>query len=293
METRCRIVVSSENNPYMAWQTKLFYYSCVSRLQQQPLVILHESGPEICAEFYDIVRAGGVVRVVPNYKRSRAGDTYPPRNSAGTLLHAARMSQDDYDFIVLCDPDMIFVRETAFAPQLSGGHYPYLDYSSEEVQSAARRLGIQPQLIEAHGDELKCGVPYVIPAADAYGLAKAWLEAVDLFTSRGWTDIMYAFGLAAVQAGMRVSLMSGVDFNCYPESSLTGFVIHYCYGNQTWDKRHYVSAEQAVKVWEPTMEGAEGTVLKEIISQLREAKEFYRDQLFDQAGTRESGAKSI
>jgi hypothetical protein len=277
---RYRLVVSSENNPYMAWQTKLFYYSCVSRLKHQPLIILHESGSEVCPDFHDITRGGGIVRVVPSYERSPSGETYPPRNTAGTLLHAAQACQGEYDFIVLCDPDMIFVRETDFAQQLSGGHYPYLDYSSEEVQSAARQLGIQPQLIEAHEDELRCGVPYVIPVAEAYGLAKRWLAAVDMFSARGWTDIMYAFGLAAIQAGMRISLMNGVDFNCYPESKLTGFVIHYCYGNQTWDKRHYVTAQQAGKVWEPAVEGAEGTVLKEIVSQLREAKQFYRNHLY-------------
>jgi hypothetical protein len=280
MGARYRVVVSSENNPYMAWQTKLFYYSCVSRLKHQPLIMLHESGSQVCLDFYDIIRAGGIVRVVPSYKRSRSGDTYPPRNTAGTLLHAARMCEGEYDFIVLCDPDMIFVREADFARGLSGGYYPYLDYSLEEVQRAGLRLGIRPQLIEERRDELKCGVPYVIPVANAYGLAERWLAAVDLFSTRGWTDIMYAFGLAAIQAGMRVSLMNGVDFNCYPESPATGFVIHYCYGNQTWDKRHYVSAQQARKVWEPAVEAAEGTVLKEIISQLREAREFYGNHLY-------------
>lgn len=281
--TRHRIVVSSENNPYVAWQTKLFYFSCVSRLKHQPLIILHESGAEIDRGFYDIIKAGGLVRTAPNYKATGSGDTYPPRNTAGTLLHAAAMCQKDDEFIVLCDPDMIFVRTPDFVQELSGGYYSYLDYSEDEVLRAGQRLGIPPELIKARGHELKCGVPYVIPVVNAQRLAEKWLAAVDAFTSRRWTDIMYAFGLAALQLDMKVSLTDNLSFNCYPESDSTGDIIHYCYGDEAWDKRHYVTAEQAGRVWESKVEAEEGTVLKEIVSQVREARDFYRDYLFERS----------
>src|SRR5437762_2752330 len=47
------IVVSSENSPYLAWQTKLFYFSCLSRLKLQPLIIVHDLEDEWCTDFKD------------------------------------------------------------------------------------------------------------------------------------------------------------------------------------------------------------------------------------------------
>ena len=57
-----RIVVSAENTPYAAWQAKLFYYSCLRHLQESPLIIVHESGRELHADFHAIINAGGVVQ---------------------------------------------------------------------------------------------------------------------------------------------------------------------------------------------------------------------------------------
>ena len=48
--------------------------------------------------------------MVPSY----VIDDRLPRNTAGTLLHAAEMCADD-DFIVLCDPDLLFVRKVTFS----------------------------------------------------------------------------------------------------------------------------------------------------------------------------------
>lgn len=167
MAGRHRIVVSSENNPYAAWQTKLFHYSCVTRLGQLPIVIVHDSGRPWRSDFHDLVRAGAIVRSAPSYRAS-VHDDYPPRNTAGTLLHAADLCGRADEFIVLCDPDMIFARRPHFAASLSGDHYPYMmDYDGEEVRAAAAGLGVTPEALDAQKEELCCGVPYVIPVADA------------------------------------------------------------------------------------------------------------------------------
>ena len=113
MTARHRIVVSVENTPFFGWQAKLFYYSCVTRLGVQPLFIVHATGRPWEPEFYELVRAGATVKMAPSY----VIDERLPRNSAGTLLHAAELCAED-DFIVLCDPDLLFVRNVTF-PSLS------------------------------------------------------------------------------------------------------------------------------------------------------------------------------
>ena len=56
-----RIVVSAENTPYAAWQAKLFCYSCLHLLQHSPLIVVHESGRELHADYQSIVKAGAAV----------------------------------------------------------------------------------------------------------------------------------------------------------------------------------------------------------------------------------------
>ncbi len=86
VKSRQHIVVSAENNPYLAWQCKLFHYSCVSRLEQTPLFVVHERDKDWRTEFKEIVNIGGKVRAAPSY---RASNGYSPRNTAGSLLQAA------------------------------------------------------------------------------------------------------------------------------------------------------------------------------------------------------------
>ena len=57
-----RIVVSAENNGYIGWQCKLFYYSCVTRTSFQPLFIVHAMGSEWHPDFHELVKAGALVR---------------------------------------------------------------------------------------------------------------------------------------------------------------------------------------------------------------------------------------
>ena len=276
-----RVVVSTENNPYAAWQTKLFHYSCLTRLGQSPVVIVHESArAEWHPDFHDLVRAGAVVRRAPSYRRSPTDD-YPPPNTAGTLIHAAELCDAGDEFIVLCDPDMIFARPPSFPRTLSGDYYPYMmDYGRAEVREAAARLGVTDRMIEAQREELLCGVPYVIPVADAVRVGRAWLEAINSFDAPQRGDMMHAFGLAVLKLGMRVTLTHLIDHNYWQTEPLTRDVVHYCYGDAAWDKRHYFYESQAPRVWEAEGDAPPGSVLSEILNQLREAREFYRPSPF-------------
>jgi hypothetical protein len=270
------IVVSAENNPYMAWQSKLFHFSSLSRLGQTPLIVVHESGATTLHEgFQELVRVGGRVERAPTYKLTAKGDLYPPRNTPGSLLHAAQAYGSEYDSLVLCDPDIIFVRPPEFPSALSGDYCSYMNYDLDCVEVARQALSISRDLIEEQKETLRCGVPYVIPVDEARPLAEAWIKALDEFPARKWEDVMYAFGLAALKLGLKVNLTRMAQNNYWPDANLRADVVHYCYGDETWSKRHYFREAQAESVWQPPVESPAGTVLGEILSQLREAEKFY------------------
>jgi len=280
MSNKHRIVVSAENNPYAAWMAKLFYFSCITRLHHSPIIIVHETGREWHPDFFELVKFGAIVRRAPSYRVTACGSNYQSRNTVGTLLHAAEICSDQDQFIVLCDPDLIFVRRLVFPEIFAGEYSRIMDYDRPEVAAAAQRLGITPDMIEPQKKELCCSVPYIIPGNVAGELAQMWLKAVDAFLPPTWGDMMYAFGLAAVKLGLKVSLTQMVALNHRPNAKLNADVIHYGYGDDVWSKRHYFSEDDAPKVWDPQVEGAEGTVLAEILTQIREARDFYRKSAF-------------
>lgn len=271
---RYRIVVSAENSPYLAWQAKLFHFSCVSRLAGSPIVIVHDCGSKWRRDFQELAEAGAIVSRAPSYRITSNGDDYLPRNTAGTLLHAAELCSAQDEFIVLCDPDMIFVRQPNFSRNLSGEYYGYVNYDRKPVRRAAKKIGIRLKMLDRQKEELCCGVPYVIPVAAAKQLAEAWLQAIDEVSPREWEDVMRAFGLAVVKLGLRITLTHMMNHNYWHNAVVNRDVIHYCYGDKTWDKRNYVTTRQARKVWSPAA-AQQGTILAELLSQIREARDFY------------------
>lgn len=268
------IVVSAENNGYVGWQCKLFYYSCVTRTSFQPLFVVHGLGSEWHPDFHELVKAGALVRSAPSYIRTPY-DLYVPKNTAGTLLHAVEYCDPD-DLIVLCDPDMIFVRSPAAFPDcLSGDYYSYLDYDHPRVRTAADRLAIAWDAILERHDSLCCGVPYVVPVQQARALAHAWLAAVDAFPPRHWVDVMYAFGLASVRLGLPVTLTRIMEQNQFPEARLSSDMIHYCLGDSLWDKRHFFLEEETAKVWDSAVRAERDTILGELLAQIEETRQFF------------------
>jgi hypothetical protein len=281
------IVVSAENNPYMAWQCKLFHFSCLSRLKELPVIVVHETGAaDLHLDFLDIIRAGGRVLRAGSYKLSSQGDIYRPRNTPGTLLRAAEEFCRLYEFIVLCDPDMIFARPFKLPETLTGDFCSYVKFDRDFVEVALSALNIPRALVDEQKENLRCGVPYAIPTGIAKQLAEAWLEAIDVFSPRRWEDVMYAFGLAAVRLGLKVELTRVAQSNYWPHALLQADVVHYCYGDATWSKRHYFREEHAPKVWLPAAEAPAGTVLGEMLGQIREAEKFYSGLPISECGLR-------
>ncbi|HLL73817.1 MAG TPA: hypothetical protein VK421_00855 [Pyrinomonadaceae bacterium] len=273
--SRYRIVVSAENTPYMAWQCKLFHYSCVTRLKTAPAFVVHEHDADWHDDFRDIVRAGGLVRSAPNYRVTACGWDYAPRNAPGTLMHAEEVC-DGEEFIVLCDPDMLFVRRPRFPRTLSGDYYPYMDYDQPAVRRAALAFGVSQKDLDARKGGLSFGVPHVIPRASLRLMAETWMEAVDAFRPELWEISMYAFGLAAIRLGLPVKLTAFNDYNFWPRRALKRDMIHYCYADPLWRKYDYMDAARARQVWVSAPKVPRRSVLGEIVAQLHEAHDFYR-----------------
>ena len=276
MMSKHRIVVSAENNPYMEWQCKLFYFSCVTRLKLQPQIIVHDSGKDWCKGFYDLVKAGCAVSPAPSYRTTVQGFDYPGRNQPGTLIEAAQHFADQDGFIVLCDPDIIFTRSFEFPEVFSGESTSFMNYDSELVKNAMAELGIEKSVI-LDEEFLHCSVPYVVPIAVAQRLGETWLAAVDAFQTPRWEDNMYAFGLANLQLGLKPQVTRLSVTNHRPDDKVDWPMIHYAYGDGRWNKRNYFSAEQAGAVWKDKVETIEGSVLGELLSQIKQAADFYRD----------------
>lgn len=280
MTGKHQIIVSAENNAYTGWQCKLFYFSCVTRMQHQPLIVVHDSGNEWHQDFLDLAKAGCALSRAPNYRFSGKGDDYAPRNSAGSLIHAGQLFGSQDLNLVLCDPDMIFAGPVKFPEILSGEFSSFMNYDADFVTEALRTLGLERAQLDPEKESLRCSVPYVIPAANAAALGAKWLAAVDAFPQRRWEDIMYAFGLAVTKLGLKLHVTHLADHNFWPHAKVNAPMIHYAYGDERWTKRSYFKDEQMSELWNPTLVAPRATILGEILAQIREAREFYRDAYF-------------
>jgi hypothetical protein len=271
-----RVVISAEANAYMAWQAKLAHYSCLSRLGQPAIVVVHQGSERGLRDFADIRRTGGLTVSAPSYRLTSRGRNYAPRNTAGTLLEAAHAVSPRIDYLILCDPDVVFRRALDAAPVLTGAACGYMDYAELPVRAAMKRLGIDPRRVGPEDDgPLCCGIPYIIPRALAEPLALAWLDAIDAFLRPRWEDVMHAFGLAVLMLRLRLRRLSIADTNFDGGAPARAPVVHYCYDNPLWSKRRFVSGPSARQVWRPPNGAPPGSVLAEIFKQLEEAGRFY------------------
>ena len=270
------VVISAEANPYMAWQAKLAHYSCLSRLGQAPIIVVHEGDGQEHQDFTDIHLTGGLTLPAPSYRVTSRGRNYAPRNTAGTLLEAAHVVAPNVDCLLLCDPDVVFVRPPEVGSTLAGAACGYMDYAEAPVRAAMKRLGIAPRRLgPPGGGRLRCGIPYVIPRAFAEPLALAWLDAIDAFVLPRWEDVMYAFGLAVLLLRLRLRRLPLADTNFDGDAPVNAPVVHYCYDTTLWSKRKFASSRAARRVWSPPAGAAPGSMLAEIFGQLAEARRFY------------------
>ena len=307
------VVVSAENNPFMVWQTMLFHFSCVTHLGQVPIVVVHKDAEPLLLGFEQIARTGGIVQTAPNY-RKHGGVNYPPRNTAATL----RFVESNADYIVLCDPDMIFLGPPRWPGaalrrrKITFDRLSYLDPDAAVHQpvldDVCRRAGVAPERLR--NPVLNGGVPHVIPARLREPLSREWLEIMALFPNmapwpveqaaplcrechigeqKDWLATMWAIVLAMHRLGLQAIVTDWCLTNFeggqrLPRARPDGpTMIHYCYGDAGFDKRRFDTREAAeTGVW--NLPDGDRTITGTIRRQLREAAAFYR-----RAGARYAG----
>ncbi len=301
---RHEIVVSTENNDYMVWQAMLFHFSCVTHLGRPPIVMVHKHDEPLLPGFERIRACGGIVQTAPSYRHVN-GVLYPPRNTAGSLRHVAT----DADYIVLCDPDMLFLQPFPFeeltltSRQVSFDCVGYLDPAAAVYQptldDVCRAAGVAPEKLRQ--PIVDGGVPHVIPTVWQQKLSDEWLELMELFPTipssrretagadsaaieygphKDWLATMWAVVMALHRLNLEPVMTSLCVTNCdedRPLPSLTATgpkLLHYCYGGPGFQKRQFITPQHSeADVW--IVPPDDGTISGAIRRQLREAREFY------------------
>lgn len=268
-----QVVVSSENSLYMAWQTQLFCMSAWNVLAQRPIVIVHDTGTPLRPEFCELAEHGCRIVRAPAATQTRNGMRYPPRNELASLREVGSLGDLDADSVLFCEPDMIFVRPVSLPGELTAEFYSYLDYREARVTAVAAKYNLLD--IERLNARYRVGVPYLIPRCRIPCLASRWMEVLDAFDELRWIDIMYAFGLALDIEGENVEQTHLMTDNYRPTRPLR-HLIHYCFGDDVWDKRSFRNTSPFDLPDEQLQRGVSGTVLGEIMAQLRQAKRIFR-----------------
>jgi hypothetical protein len=301
---RFEIVVSTENNPYMVWQAMLFHASCVRYVKQPPIFVVHTDCQQLLRGFELIHSTGGRIQTAPDY-RQIGGVNYPPRNTAASLRHV----QVDADYLILCDPDMVFLQPLPWEQlaldnsQISFDFVGYLDAEVEAYQptvdDVCRRVGVDPQRLR--NPQYNGGVPHVIPIRHQQTLSKLWLELMEQFPNvppcpaetpgarprgchmgpqKDWLCTMWALLMAVEKLNLQprltqLCLTTQDGGRLLPPTEPTGpCLIHYCYEDTGFGKHQYDTVEAAEQtVWK--VPAGDGTVCGNIRDQLRHACEFY------------------
>lgn len=275
MSDRYQIFVSTENSLYMAWQTQLFCYSAWTTLGQRPVVILHASGEPVRAGYLELRSCGFTVIEVPSYAATRTGGAYPPRNEVGSLVEIASLATLGGGPILFCEPDMLFVQPLAYRGVLAAEFYVYLHYEDPHVRNVLRKFAMEHRAADFNIGS-RFGVSYLIPQQYLKRLAARWIEVIDQFDQLEWIDIMYAFGIATALEGLDVETTHFMTDNYRPTRPLR-HIIHYCYGDAVWNKRSFRCSSPLESTNESLDLGRPGTVLGEIMRQLRGARAFFSE----------------
>lgn len=291
---RFDVVVSAENSHYFAWQAMLFHYSCLLHTGQAPVVVVHSDTDQLVWGFRRIEEQGGRVQRAPNFRVKDDFD-YGPRNTAGTLLSV----RSEADYVVVCDPDMIFLGSLDLqsyrlaGDQISFDMVSYLHVDTENeslVSGACQRAGISLERIRQN--PISGGVPHIVPAELREIVGREWLRCVECFRpherpSPGqpaphlpWLANMWALVFAVHRLGLRAVMtrfcMTNFDGHrpLASADAKNAAMMHYCYGDSVFQKRCFVDETNAYRDV-LRVQAANGSVNETLCAQLRAAGAYY------------------
>ena len=288
------VVVAADNNNYLAWQCMVFHHSCLTHLRRAPIFVVHgDKGPLV--EGYRILQEkGGVIQRLPTFRNAGKFD-YVGRNLWGTLKGVKTSA----DSIVLCDPDVFFLRPVDFSAIAAGlneeavsleevGYMQVGDHNRPVLEAACRASWIDPRRLNEIA--ISGGMPYVIPTALRRRLGREWeARTEDCLTagfkhygqmnSEVWISIMWGFVLAAMRSDIPMTFtnlcaLNGKNAEKKPSVLSERAIVHYCYGDSFFNKKRYMNEEASRNpVWKAS--APEGTINAEVTRALREAANFY------------------
>lgn len=262
MRKDIRIVVSAEDSPYMLWQCILFRHSCKTRIGVEPYFVVHRlPGRRNLSDSWERFIPKGNVINAPSYVGVICGETYLPRNSAGTLVEISNVFRDGW--IVLCDPDMIFARDPRFTPGWRCSRVSFGPNPSWVESGSSKRAKVP-------GSVLRVGAPYILDAKWARRFGNHWLSRMDATTNYVWEISMweYVFTARDLRVKYKTSNFCAMNEDGFDRKSEP--MIHYCYGSSRWDKRWFLRDELAVRVFDIIPTNPSSKVESEIFRQLRE-----------------------
>jgi len=285
------VVISTSNNYYCVWQAMLFHYSCVKHLGVAATVLVHTDQADLIPEFRLLESFGCRVQHAPDYPRLM-GFGNLSCNTLGTL----KCVESDADYIMLCDPDMLFVNSIDFSAVKPAGneitfdriYYLYVDGSREHLEEPAKKLGIDLARYEA--SPVSGGVPHIIAKSLVDRLADEWIycmqqfNADELYISSMWSLVFAAERLKIAPKMTELCMLNsdGDEPGKVPLSTTDKFcMVHYLYGekDQKFTKRHFRNKQEFNSVWSST--APSGTINQLVCDHLNEAGAYYGLLEFD------------
>jgi hypothetical protein len=210
----------------------------------------------------------------PSHARLPNGWRYLPRNTIGSLLAAGHVVEDEY--ILLCDPDMVFTGQLAYPRTFAAEFYDYIKYSDPVATQLLQKTCLTASINDLD-KEYRIGVPYLIYTRDCMRVARRWQAVMDLYEAPKWVELMYAYGIALKLENIGMTTTHIMVSNYNQGQVCERPLIHYCYGDSTWNKRMFIK-EGHSPVQQQWNLGAipKGTVLYELLRQVQEAQAFFR-----------------
>jgi hypothetical protein len=288
------LVVASDNNNYLAWQCMVAHHSCITHLGKVPIFTVH-GGNEPLVEGYRILKEkGGIIQRLPSERLAGKFD-YVCRNVWATLKGV----ETSADYIVLCDPDIVFLRPVDFSGIAAGLHEESVsldrvgymrvgDHNRAILEEVCKASWIDKRLLD--GITSSGGMPYVIPTIFRRRIAREWAARTEdclvaslkhhgKMNSEVWISIMWGFVLAALRNDIPMSftnlcIANGASSENQAAALSQHAIIHYCYGDEFFNKKNYMNKDASVSaVWKAS--APEGTVNGAVSKAIRDAAIFY------------------
>jgi hypothetical protein len=289
------IVVSSDNNDYLAWQCLVFHHSCLAHLGVAPIFVVHGDDKPLAAAYRILEEKGGLIQRLAHLGNSGSIE-YSGRNVWATVKHVKTTSEN----IVLCDPDMIFLRHIDFAQlaaRLDGesvsydavGYMKVGDHNRVVLEDVCKGSWINTGML---GDiKIGGGVPYIIPVNLRRQIVREWATLTEacleasfryhgIMNSEVWISVMWGFVLACLRRGIPMTLTNICATNNPKASAGDGLIlrdrqmVHYCYFDEFFNKKNFINEIDSLKtVWKVEAPGE--TVNGAVTRAIRDAAAFY------------------